>query len=170
MNLKEFVHDIPNFPKPGITFKDISPLLRNPKATKHAVLQLAAGLDKLQVDQVIGIESRGFLLGILLAQHLDTGFTLMRKKGKLPGKVIKQSYALEYGEDVIEVQENAIKPGQKIILHDDVLATGGTALAAKQLIEKCGAEVIECNFLIELKFLNGREKLGKTPIKTLLDY
>lgn len=170
MNLKEYIRDIPDFPKPGIIFKDISPLLQNSNATKEAVLKLAKGLDKTKIDQVVGIESRGFLLGILLAQHLQVGFTLMRKPGKLPGKVIKQSYALEYGEDAIEIQENAIKPGQKVILHDDVLATGGTAVAAQKLIERCGAEVIEFNFLMELDFLKGREKLGKTPIKSLLNY
>tara|TARA_R110002020_G_scaffold85914_6_gene211925 strand:+ start:78913 stop:79425 length:513 start_codon:yes stop_codon:yes gene_type:complete len=170
MNLKEFIHDIPDFPKPGIIFKDISPLLRNPEATRETVLKLSKGLDTKKIDQVVGIESRGFLLGILLAQHLQVGFTLMRKPDKLPGKVIKQPYALEYGEDAIEIQENAIKPGQKVILHDDVLATGGTAAAAQQLIQSCGAEVIEFNFLMELDFLKGREKLGKTPIKSLLNY
>ena len=170
MNLKEFIHDIPDFPKPGIIFKDISPLLRNPEATRETVLQLAKDLDSTKIDQVVGIESRGFLLGILLAQHLQVGFTLMRKPGKLPGKVIKQPYALEYGEDAIEIQENAIKQGQKVILHDDVLATGGTAAAAQQLVQSCGAEVIEFNFLMELDFLKGREKLGKTPIKSLLNY
>ena len=170
MNLKEYIRDIPDFPKPGIIFKDISPLLQNSNATKEAVLKLAKGLDQTKIDQVVGIESRGFLLGILLAQHLQVGFTLMRKPGKLPGKVIKQSYALEYGEDAIEIQENAIEPGQKVILHDDVLATGGTAVAAQKLIERCGAEVIEFNFLMELDFLKGREKLGKTPIKSLLNY
>ena len=133
MNLKNYIKDVPNFPKEGITFKDISPLLDNPEATNKAIESLAKGLHGIKVTKVVGIESRGFLLGILLAQKLRVGFVPIRKPGKLPGAILRQEYALEYGEDAIEIQEDSIEQGDFVIVHDDVLATGGTAAAACKL-------------------------------------
>mgnify|MGYP003650952180 CR=1 FL=1 len=169
MNLASYIHDIPDFPKPGIIFKDISPLLMDAAATAEAVNQLALSINELKPTKIVGIESRGFLLGILLAQKLGIGFIPIRKPGKLPGSILSQKYALEYGEDAIEIQQGALSPNEKVIIHDDVLATGGTASAACKLVEKCGAEVLQCNFLIELDFLKGREKLEQYEIASLLN-
>lgn len=168
MDLKAFIKEVPNFPKPGILFKDINPLLKSPKATREAIRLLAEPLRDSGADQVVGIESRGFLLGTLLAHELGIGFTPIRKPGKLPGEINVETYELEYGLDTLEMQQNAIKKGDKIILHDDVLATGGTATAAANLIQRCGAEIIEFNFLLELDELRGRQKLRKIPIRSLL--
>ena len=170
MNLKDYIKDVPNFPKQGILFRDINPLLRNHKATREAVLMLAEPLRNLDAELVCGIESRGFLLGMLLAQELGIGFSLIRKPGKLPGEIRVQTYELEYGIDTLEIQQSAIKKGEKIILHDDILATGGTASAARQLIEKCGGEIVECNFLLELDDLKGRSHLRGVPLRSLLHY
>ncbi|WP_028376274.1 adenine phosphoribosyltransferase [Leeuwenhoekiella sp. MAR_2009_132] len=170
MNLKNYITDVPNFPKEGITFKDISPLLANPEATNKAVELLAKGLYGFDATKIVGIESRGFLLGILLAQKLKLGFVPIRKPGKLPGAIISQSYALEYGEDSIEIQENSIKPGDLVIVHDDVLATGGTAAAACKLVEKCEGTVVQCNFLMELNFLEGRSKISNYPLHSIVHY
>lgn len=170
MNLKNYITDVPNFPKEGITFKDISPLLANPEATNKAVELLAKGLYGFEATKIVGIESRGFLLGILLAQKLKLGFVPIRKPGKLPGAIISQSYALEYGEDSIEIQESSIKPGDLVIVHDDVLATGGTAAAACKLVEKCGGTVVQCNFLMELNFLEGRSKISNYPLHSIVHY
>ncbi|MFI8379393.1 adenine phosphoribosyltransferase [Leeuwenhoekiella sp. NPDC079379] len=170
MNLKNYITDVPNFPKEGITFKDINPLLANPEATNKAVELLAKGLYGFDATKIVGIESRGFLLGILLAQKLKLGFVPIRKPGKLPGAIISQSYALEYGEDSIEIQENSIKPGDLVIVHDDVLATGGTAAAACKLVEKCGGTVVQCNFLMELNFLEGRSKISNYPLHSIVHY
>lgn len=170
MNLKNYINDIPDFPKPGITFKDINPLLANPEATNKAIELLAKGLYSLSATKIVGIESRGFLLGILLAQKMRLGFVPIRKKGKLPGAIMNQTYALEYGEDSIEIQENSIIPGDLVIIHDDVLATGGTAAAACKLVERCGGTVVQCNFLMELGFLEGRKKLENYALHSLLHY
>jgi adenine phosphoribosyltransferase len=170
MDLKAFIKDVPNFPKPGILFKDISPLLKSFKATKNAIKMLADPLRDLGADHVVGIESRGFLLGILLAQELGVGFIPIRKPGKLPGEIIVETYELEYGLDTLEMQQNAIIKGDKVILHDDVLATGGTAMAASNLIRKCGGEILEFNFLLELEALKGRNKLRNVPIRALLNF
>ncbi|HEA30776.1 MAG TPA: adenine phosphoribosyltransferase [Leeuwenhoekiella sp.] len=170
MDLKAFIKDVPNFPKQDILFKDISPLLKSNKATRTAIEMLAGPLRDLGADHVVGIESRGFLLGMLLAQELGVGFTPIRKPGKLPGEIIVETYELEYGLDTLEMQQNAIKKGDKVILHDDVLATGGTAMAASNLIRKCGGEILEFNFLLELENLNGRHKLRNVPIRALLNY
>ncbi|MGO4912153.1 adenine phosphoribosyltransferase [Leeuwenhoekiella sp. W20_SRS_FM14] len=170
MNLKNYITDVLNFPKEGITFKDISPLLANPEATNKAVELLAKGLYGFDATKIVGIESRGFLLGILLAQKLKLGFVPIRKPGKLPGAVISQSYALEYGVDSIEIQENSIRPGDLVIVHDDVLATGGTAAAACKLVEKCGGTVVQCNFLMELNFLEGRSKISNYPLHSIVHY
>lgn len=170
MDLKSFVKDIPDFPKPGITFKDICPLLNNPKATETAVNELAALAKNKNITRVVGIESRGFFLGILLAQKLGVGFVPMRKPGKLPGKLLSQTYDLEYGQDALEIQKNSLAQGEKILLHDDVLATGGTAQAACKIIEKTGAQIVQCSFLMELTFLNGKDRLKNYEVASLLSY
>lgn len=170
MNLTDYIKDIPDFPKAGIVFKDISPLLANAAATDKAIELLAMGLHNFQATKVVGIESRGFLLGILLAQHLKLGFVPVRKPGKLPGEIISQNYQLEYGEDALEIQANSIQRGDLVIIHDDVLATGGTAEAACKLVEKCGGVVVQCNFLMELDFLEGRTKIEKYQLHSLIHY
>ncbi|MGB5944366.1 MAG: adenine phosphoribosyltransferase [Leeuwenhoekiella sp.] len=169
MQLENYLHTIPDFPKKGIQFKDICPLLADPKALKYAVAHLAEPLKSLKPDVIAGVEARGFLLGILLAQHLGVAFLPIRKAGKLPGEVLSQSYGLEYGEDVLELQKGSLKAGNRVVVHDDVLATGGTAAAAGRLVSSCEAELLCYSFLMELDFLEGREKLHK-PIYTVLHF
>lgn len=170
MNLKKYINDIPDFPKEGVVFKDICPLLASPKATAYAVDLLAKGLHDINVTKIVGIESRGFLFGLALAQKMGVSFVPIRKPGKLPGAILQQKYALEYGEDCIEIQEEAIQPGDYVVVHDDVLATGGTAAAACKLVEQCGATVVQCNFLMELGFLDGRSKLKQYHLHSLMHY
>ncbi|WP_298543423.1 adenine phosphoribosyltransferase [uncultured Aquimarina sp.] len=170
MNIQELIRDIADFPKPGIVFKDITPLLADADALVYCADQLA-GLcpTDIKIDKVIGIEARGFILGGMIAQRLDAGFIPVRKKGKLPSKVNSKSYGLEYGEDVLEIHKDAIKAGEHILIHDDVLATGGTAQAVCELVEELGGTVVQCNFIMELDFLNGRKKL-QTTVASLLSY
>ncbi|MBU1101334.1 MAG: adenine phosphoribosyltransferase [Bacteroidetes bacterium] len=170
MDLEKFIRNVPDFPIEGIQFKDITTMLKEPEA-------LAAGLDELLqhsvnkgVTKVIGIESRGFIYGGALAVKLGAGFVPIRKPGKLPAETIKESYTLEYGTNTIEIHKDAIAPGDKVLLHDDLLATGGTMEAAIKLVEKLGAEVVQVSFLIELSFLKGREKLGEHEIVSLITY
>jgi adenine phosphoribosyltransferase len=170
MDLKKYIRDIQDFPKKGIVYKDISPLLGNINAMKAAADGLAEHLLNQKIDKVIGIESRGFFMATLLAERLNAGFVPIRKAGKLPYKCYQESYALEYGTDLLEIHQDAILPGEKVVLHDDVLATGGTAEAAIKLIEKLGGKLVECNFLIELEFLNGREKIKTSPVKSLMKF
>ncbi|WGK63718.1 adenine phosphoribosyltransferase [Croceiramulus getboli] len=170
MNLASYIHDVPDFPAPGILFKDLTPLLASPDATAFAAKQLFDNCQDLQIDKVVGIESRGFFFGLLLAQQLGVGFVPIRKPGKLPRDTEQVCYALEYGEDSITVHREDIQPGERVLIHDDVLATGGTAQAASQLIEKLGGEVVQLNFLIELTALQGRSKLQERSITTLLSY
>lgn len=166
MDLRRFIRDVPDFPKPGILFKDLAPLLADPRALEAAVAGLAAVAPAC--DAVAGMESRGFLFGAPLALKLGRGFIPIRKKGKLPGRVFDERYALEYGEAVLELQADAIRPGRKILLVDDVLATGGTAAAAARLVEKAGGEVCGMVFVLELAFLNGRAALAGRPVRALL--
>lgn len=168
MELSSFVRDIPDFPKAGIIFKDITPLLANPEAFNYCAQKLFKNVDR-PIDKVVSIDARGFFFGGILAQKLNAGFVPVRKKGKLPFKTIEESYALEYGDDVLQIHKDAILPGEKVLLHDDVLATGGTASAVCKLIERLGGEVVQCNFIIELDFLKGSEKLGY-PVKSLISY
>ncbi|EGD33852.1 MULTISPECIES: adenine phosphoribosyltransferase [unclassified Capnocytophaga] len=168
--IENFVRDIPDFPKKGVLFKDITPILDNAKATQEALRQLLAPIKDEKIDKVAGIESRGFLFGILLAQALGVGFIPIRKPGKLPAQTISESYDLEYGNSRLEVHTDALVKGEKVLIHDDILATGGTALAATRLIERLGGEVVQCSFLMELSFLNGREKLHKYQINSILNY
>lgn len=169
-NLKDYIRDIPDFPKKGVVYKDISPLLQNPKAMNEAVNSFLARLDGLEIDKVVGIESRGFFFATLLAEKLNAGFVPVRKPGKLPYKTHKVEYDLEYGTDALEIHEDAIAEGEKILVHDDVLATGGTASAACMLVEKLGGEIVQCNFLVELSFLSGKEKLKGYKVESLLTY
>ena len=169
MNIKNHIRGIPDFPKPGILFYDISTLLANADAWQFAINELAKEVAPLKPDLLAGIESRGFLLAAPLALELGLGFTMVRKQGKLPGPCVKYEYQLEYGTDILEIQEDAVKPGEKIVLLDDLLATGGTMLAATELLRKVSADVIGSACIIELNFLNGREILD-IPCSTLVDY
>jgi adenine phosphoribosyltransferase len=170
LNLQNYIRDVNDFPKPGVLFKDITPLLGNSKASEACLDGLLKLVEDQKIDKVVGIESRGFFFGTLLAQRLNAGFVPIRKSGKLPFDTIKEPYSLEYGMDVLEMHEDAILPGEKVLLHDDVLATGGTAKAACTLIEKLGGEIVQCNFLIELEFLQGAEKLKRYEIRPLISY
>ncbi|HBD25323.1 adenine phosphoribosyltransferase [Flavobacterium sp.] len=170
MNLENYIRDIQDFPKPGIGFKDITPLLSNPEATSACLELLASTLADKKINKVIGVESRGFFFGILLAQKLNAGFVPVRKPKKLPFETISASYELEYGTDTLEMHIDAIQKGDKVLIHDDVLATGGTAKAVCELVEQLGGEIVQMNFLMELSFLNGREKLGNKEIFAALTY
>jgi len=170
VNIEEYIRDIPDFPKPGVTFKDITPMLANAEALSYCLDELANLTERIKIDKVVGIESRGFFFATLLAKELHAGFVPMRKSGKLPYNTLKQPYSLEYGMDSLEIHEDAIVPGDKVVLHDDVLATGGTARAACKLIEKLGGEIVQCNFLIELSYLRGASKLGSYEVRSLLTY
>ncbi|MFZ4930561.1 adenine phosphoribosyltransferase [Chryseobacterium sp. Mn2064] len=169
--LEETIENIPDFPIPGIQFKDISPIFLNPKLYEDVIAELVA-FSKGKIDAVCGIESRGYLFGIAIAVALEVPFILIRKAGKLPPPVVSESYDLEYGSAVIETREGQIKPGQRILIHDDLLATGGTTEAAAKLVEKQGATVSQFSFLIGLKGLNGDEKLKKynAEVYHILEY
>lgn len=170
MKIESFIRDIQNFPKEGIGFKDITPLLNDIEARKEALKLLVEKLNGQKIDKVVGVESRGFFFGTLLAQELNAGFVPVRKPRKLPFDTISESYELEYGFDTLEMHIDAIKPGEKVLLHDDVLATGGTAAAVCKLIERAGGEIVQCNFLMELDFLNGKEKLKGYDVQALIHY
>ena len=170
IRLQDHVGEIPDFPKPGIMFYDISPLLAHAGAWAEAVEQLAGATGPYTPDLLVGIESRGFLVAAPLAYRMGCGFVMIRKQGKLPYKTIEESYALEYGEATVAIHEDALKSGARVLLLDDLLATGGTAAAAVNLVQKVGAEIVEVGFLIELNFLNGREKLGSLPIHSVVTY
>lgn len=158
--VREIIRDVPDFPKKGIVFKDISPILLNAGLSKDVVQQIREDVGSLGIQGIAGIESRGFLFGAALAMEMDVPFVLIRKKGKLPYKTVSQTYELEYGTAEIEMHIDAVQQGQKILIHDDLLATGGSASAAAELIKRQGAEVIGFNFLVELSFLNGRDKIS----------
>lgn len=168
MNLKDHIRAVPDFPKKGILFYDISTLLANAKAWSYALDQLQERLQAYNIDTLIGIESRGFLTAAPLADRMGLGFAMVRKKGKLPGKVIGQSYDLEYGQDILELQPDLLKPGSRVAICDDLLATGGTLEASVKLLEQAGLEVCASCFLIELGFLKGRERLEPTPVESLM--
>ena len=171
--LHEAVRDVPDFPKPGILFKDIMPLLADPACFKLAIDSFAAICRDLPggpPTKIVGIDARGFLFGAAVAYAMGLGVIPVRKKGKLPGKTECHAYTLEYGEAVVEMQADALAPGDRVVLIDDLLATGGTAAAALQLIEKLGGEPLAVLFLIELEFLGGRAKLEPTPVTALLRY
>jgi adenine phosphoribosyltransferase len=170
IDLKQFIRDVPDFPKKGIVFKDITTLLKNPDALKLTLNILYDKVKDMKIDKVVGIEARGFIFGAILAEKLNAGFVPARKPGKLPAAVTKQSYELEYGTDTIEIHKDAISKGDRVLLHDDLLATGGTAKAACELIEKLGGNLVQTLFIIELDFLNGREKLKNYKVDSLINY
>ncbi len=170
MDLKKLIRDVPDFPKAGIIFKDITTLLKNPIGLSNAAEELCKFARNKGITKVAGIESRGFILGGLIAEKLEAGFIPIRKPGKLPAETISESYSLEYGMDSIQIHKDAIEPGDKILLHDDLLATGGTMEAACKLVEKLGGRVVQISFVIELNFLNGREKLKKYDVRSIIQY
>lgn len=166
--LKERVRAVPDFPMPGVLFRDITPLLADPEALRMSIDAMAAPFSG--VDHVVAIESRGFILGAPVAYRLGAGLILVRKSGKLPSRVISEDYGLEYGTNTVEIHSDAIKPGERVLIVDDVLATGGTVRAAANLTERLGAEVAGVSLLIELAFLAGREKLTNYDVRSLLVY
>ena len=169
-DLKKIIRSIPDFPKPGIMFRDITSLLQDPDALRTVVDTIAEHFDEGGVDVVVGVEARGFIFGPAIACKLGAGFVPVRKPGKLPAETISATYELEYGTDTVEIHKDAIKPGQRVLMMDDLLATGGTMAACCELVEKLGGEIIGCAFVIELSFLNGRAKLAKYDIFSLVDY
>ena len=170
MDLKKCVRVIEDFPKEGISFKDITTLLQDGEALKYTIDQIAEDLKDKNVDIVVGPEARGFLMGTPVAYGLGIGFVPVRKPGKLPSEVESYDYGLEYGKDTLEIHKDAIKPGQRVAIVDDLLATGGTMGAAAKLIEKLGGEVVSMQFLIELEELNGRDILSQYHINSLIKY
>ena len=165
-NLKKYIRTIPDFPHAGIQFRDITTLFNNSKGLRETVDQMADAMSIHNFDQVAGLEARGFMLGAALAYRLELGFTMIRKKGKLPGKTISQDYNLEYGEATLEIHDDAIEPGQKVLLFDDLIATGGTAEAGINLIERLGGKVEMAAFIIDLPELGGRKKIESLGIPT----
>lgn len=170
MGLKDYIRDIQDFPKKGIVFKDITPLLSSPEGTEECLSLLVSSLNGKKIDKVVGVESRGFFFATLLAHELNVGFIPVRKPKKLPFSTISATYQLEYGTDTLEIHTDSIKKGDRILIHDDVLASGGTAKAVCELVEKLGGEVVQCNFLMELTFLNGRKKIDGKEIFAAMTY
>ncbi len=169
-SIEKAIRNIPDYPKPGIQFKDITPLLQDGKLFHKAVKLMAKPFKKEKIQAVVAVESRGFIFGAAMATHLGVGFVPVRKKGKLPHQTLAESYALEYGSDTLEIHKDALKQGQKVLIVDDLLATGGTVGAVVKLIERLGAKVAGLACLIELSFLGGRKKLPRCPVHSLIDY
>lgn len=170
MDFKRYIRDIPDWPKEGIVFKDITPLLRNPESFSSAIEALAKEFEGQSIEAILGAEARGFIIGAALAYRLGCGFIPARKPGKLPWDTAQAEYELEYGTDSLEIHTDAVNPGQKILIVDDVLATGGTASAKAKLVEEQGGEVVGIAFLMELTFLNGRDKLQGYNVHSLMAY
>ena len=170
MDLKQHIRHVPDFPKAGILFYDITTLLRDPQGFKATIDMLSIPFLDQRIDVVVGVESRGFILGGAVAQRIGAGFIPVRKPGKLPSKAVRETYDLEYGKDSLEIHEDAIVKGQRVLVVDDVLATGGTAQATTQLVKKLGGELRGLAFLIELLFLEGRKKLAKEQVFSVLQY
>lgn len=170
MELKDYIRNIKDYPKEGILFRDITTLLKDKDAFKLAIDKMAEQVKDKKVDLIVGAESRGFLIGSALAYKMNSGFIPVRKKGKLPYKTISEEYALEYGTDTLFMHEDAIKKGDNVLVVDDLIATGGTALAMIKMVEKLGGNVIGSSFLIELEELNGRKEIEKYPINVLIKY
>ncbi len=169
-DLKSKIRDVPDFPKPGIIFKDIMPLLADVKSFQKVIDLFAKRYSEKSIDYVVAVEARGFIFGAALAYRIDAGFVPVRKKGKLPYKTESVQYSLEYGTDTIEMHQDAIHSGSRVVVIDDLLATGGTSAATCELVHKTGGKVVECAFVIELGFLNGREKLKQHEIFSLIQY
>ena len=170
VDLGSYVRDIPDFPKPGIVFKDITPVLAAPEALDAAVAALAGFARELDVELVVGAEARGFLLGPAIARELGAGFILARKPGKLPRATVQAEYALEYGTDTLELHSDAVHGGSRVLVHDDLLATGGTVGGTIELVERLGGEVVGLAFLVELDFLKGRERLKDRRVTSVIRY
>ena len=170
MDLKSLIRDIPDFPKPGIMFRDITTLLRNPQGLSYTIDSLAEKCSGMSADYIVGMESRGFIFGTPLAYKMGVGFVPVRKPGKLPGAVYFAEYELEYGSDRLEMHQDAIAPGSRVLIVDDLIATGGTAAATVKLLEQSGCELVGFAFVIELLALGGRQKLPDVPIVTLVEY
>ena len=169
-SLKTKIRSIPDFPKKGILFRDITPLLKDAKSLREIISRLARSLKGKKISAVVGIESRGFIFGTALATKLGVGFVPIRKKGKLPWKTKRVACTLEYGEEILEIHQDAVKRGEKVVIVDDLLATGGTAAAAAKLVESIGGQVAKLAFVIELGFLNGRAKLTNHDVFSLIQY
>jgi adenine phosphoribosyltransferase len=169
-DLKKIIRDVPDFPKPGIVFKDISTILMNPLALKSAVDIMAAKFKKEKITKVVAVESRGFIFGSVLAYKLGAGFILVRKKGKLPYKTRSISYDLEYGSDTLEIHQDALSPNDRVLIVDDLLATGGTVEAVTKLVSEFKSRIVGSAFLIELSFLKGRERLRRLPIFAIIKF
>ena len=169
-DIESAIRNVPDFPKPGIQFKDITPVLADARLFAGSIDLLTEKFQPGTVDAVVGIDARGFIFAAAAATKLRAGFVPVRKKGKLPYKTIEQDYALEYGHATVAMHTDALKPGARVVLIDDLLATGGTSAAAVELMKKLGAQILEITFLIELKFLNGREKLKGLPVRSIVVY
>jgi adenine phosphoribosyltransferase len=170
LDLRSYIRDVPDFPKPGILFRDLTPLFADPDAFRAAVRAVAEPFRGDGIDAVVGIESRGFILGAPVALELGAGLVVIRKKGKLPHATVREEYELEYGRDVIEMHADSLGPGQRALVVDDLIATGGTAAAAVRLVRKTGAEAVGCSFLIELADLGGRAALGLERVHSVISY
>ncbi len=170
MDLRKKIRTVPNWPIEGVMFRDITTLLQDPEAFRESVDRLYERYKDVEIDKIVGIDARGFIHGAVLAYKLNVGFIPVRKKGKLPYKTVSAEYSLEYGEDVVEMHEDAIKKGEKVLIVDDLIATGGTIAAAAQLVEKLGGKIVECAFIVELPDLNGREKIKGYNIYTLTEF
>ncbi|NLI89374.1 MAG: adenine phosphoribosyltransferase [Epulopiscium sp.] len=170
MDLRDLIRDVVDFPEKGVVFKDITPLLQSPEGLRQAIDRMQEGLEDLEFDLIVGPESRGFLFGMPIAYNLNKGFIPVRKPEKLPYKTISQDYDLEYGSSTIELHIDAIKPGQKVVIVDDLLATGGTTRAMIDLIEKMGGEVVKIEYLVELEFLNGIDLFKEYNVSSLIKY
>ncbi|MEO0975112.1 MAG: adenine phosphoribosyltransferase [Pseudomonadota bacterium] len=168
--LKRLIRDVPDFPKPGIVFKDITPLLADPDGLRATVGAMCLRVRELNVEHIVGIESRGFIFGVPLALELGVGFTPVRKPGKLPWRTQSQSYDLEYGQDTLEIHEDGVQPGQRVLVVDDLLATGGTLSATVGLVEALGGRAVACAVVIELAFLGGRQRLPDRRVEALFSY
>ena len=170
IDLKTRVREVPDWPEPGVGFKDVSPLLRDPEALAQTISALADWTREQRPDLVLGAEARGFILGAAIANEVPCGFVPARRPGKLPPETVSATYALEYGQNALELNADAIGDGARVVIHDDVLATGGTVEAIGGLVEQLGGEVVGVNFIIELTFLGGRERLQKYPLHSLISY
>ena len=168
--VESYIRDVPDFPKAGILFKDITPLLQSPQGLRDCIDQMIAVVDPKAYDVVCGIESRGFIFGPALAHAVGKGFIPIRKPGKLPWKTASESYELEYGKDTIEIHVDAVRPGERVLMVDDLLATGGTMEAALRLVRRIGGAPVACSFVIELTFLHGRKRLSELPVHSLVKY
>ena len=168
--IREAIRDVPDFPKPGILFKDITPVLQDPELFRSVIEALAQRYRGRGIDKIGAMESRGFIFAAPLATEIGAGFVPLRKKGKLPYDTISETFELEYGTETLEIHKDAIRPGEKVLLLDDLLATGGTAEASVKLIRECGGELVEAVFVVELEFLSGRERLSGVPVHSLVQF